>query len=595
MRALHTGGVCVEDQRDEHGQLIANSQLGLVMSHAAQVIGNYEKLHPWEKWCLGVVFDCRGSAAGRAVCQTLLHRPDFLDDDPRWQAMTVDMLMSMLHDMIAPEKRDEALPWQRADDTAFILSMKLLLRDFLSQPHVFHTALYNNAKILDDDWFTELLCSVPNSDVSRYLSIHGYTHQQAAMKQIATYGDERSVQSALESLHHVPVECFAAMQEGFLQRGGPLPKGFIDATAHAAESLLDKASHKDADWLAIPHPDSPQSESPWCKDERKDKDGQPVVVISSLDRKKKDAEKLAGILRSKPFPATKRISFELCGHRGPPGTAPHDKNVVRLLCEGEVVRQAYPPRNDTTVRVEWDTQGFAGKMLQMEIVDGDNGTAFAWLAVGNLFAGDSSGTDLGFRAFDSDAELQRQIRLLASILRTAAPVGLRDRLVPYLPKPSKIAKAKPQPEIDALIKQRIAAFANAKPDITTGENVFKMNCAVCHQNKGEGGLIGPQLDGIGNRGAERLMEDILNPNRNVDTHFHLHQLKLRDNSTVTGFVRGEVGQVTILVDAAGNEQRIAKGDVVEDTDLPQSLMPPTFGQSIPDDAFNDLIGWLLKN
>jgi len=595
MRALHTGGVWVEDQRDELGQLIANSQLGLVMSHAAQVIGNYDKLHPWEKWSLGVVFDCRGSAAGRAVCQTLLHRPDFLDDNPGWQAMTVDMLMSMLHDMIAPEKRDEALPWQRADDTAFILSMKLLLRDFLSQPQVFHTALYNNAKILSDDWFTELLCSVPSSDVSRYLTIHGYDHQQAAMKQIATYGDEQSVQSALESLHHAPIECFAAMQEGFLQRGGPLPKGFIDGAAHVAESLLDKASHKHAEWLAIAHPDFPQSDSPWCKDERKNKDGQPVGVISSLDRKRKEAEKLTGILRSKPFPATKRISFELCGHRGPPGTVPHDRNVVRLLCEGEVVRQAYPPRNDATVRVEWDTQGFAGKMLQIEIVDGDNGTAFAWLAVGNLFAGDSSGTDLGFRAFDTDAELQRQIRLLASILRPAAPVGLRDRLAPYLPKPAKIAKAKPQPEIDALIKQRISEFSEAKPDVPTGENVFKMNCAVCHQIKGVGGLIGPQLDGVGNRGADRLIEDILDPNRNVDAHFHLHLLKLRDGSTVTGFVRGEVGQVTILVDATNNEQRVAKGDIVEDTDLPQSLMPPTFGQSIQDDAFNDLIGWLLKN
>jgi len=101
------------------------------------------------------------------------------------------------------------------------------------------------------------------------------------------------------------------------------------------------------------------------------------------------------------------------------------------------------------------------------------------------------------------------------------------------------------------------------------------------------------LDGIGNRGADRLIEDILDPNRNVDTHFHLHQIKLRDGSTITGFVRGEVGQVIILADAAGNEQRIAKSDIAEDVELPQSLMPPTFAHMIPADAFNDLVGWLL--
>jgi putative heme-binding domain-containing protein len=586
MRNLHTGGWWVEDRGDDLS--------GLVMSQCAQIIGNYEKLHPWEKWSLGIVFDCRGSAAGRAVCQTLLHRPDFLDDDPAWQAMTVDMLMSMLHDMIASEKRDEALPWQRSDDTAFIHSMKLLLRDFLAQPNVFHTALYSNAKIMGDEWFTELLCSVPSPDVSRYLTIHGYEHQEAAMKQIATYGDERSVQSALENLHHMPVGCFVAMQEGFMQRGGPMPKGFIDAAISVMESLLDMADHKDAAWRAIAHPDFPQGDSPWCKDERKTKDGKPVSMISSLDRSKKEAEKLTGILRSNPFSAPKRIVFELCGHRGPPGKEPHEKNEVRLLCEGEVVRRAFPPRNDASARVEWDTRGFAGKMLELEIVDGDNGTAYAWLGIGNLFAGDSSGTDLGFRAFETDADLQMKIRTLAPILRTAAPIGLRDRLAPYLPKPAKLATARPQPEIDALIKQRIAAFAKAKPDVEIGENVFKMNCAVCHQIKSEGGLIGPQLDGIGNRGPERLIEDILDPNRNVDAHFHLHQMKLRDGSTVTGFVRGEVGQITILVDAAGNEQRISKGDIIEDADLPQSLMPPTFGQTIPADAFNDLVAWLLK-
>ena len=111
---------------------------------------------------------------------------------------------------------------------------------------------------------------------------------------------------------------------------------------------------------------------------------------------------------------------------------------------------------------------------------------------------------------------------------------------------------------------------------------------------GKGGFIGPQLDGIGNRGAERLIEDILDPNRNVDAHFRLHQMKLRDGTSATGFVRGEAGQVVILVDAAGNEQRLSKGDIVQDTEVPQSLMPPVFGQTIEAQAFSCLIGWLLK-
>ncbi len=264
---------------------------------------------------------------------------------------------------------------------------------------------------------------------------------------------------------------------------------------------------------------------------------------------------------------------------------------MRLVDERDVVlQQAFPPRNDVCQRVEWDLSAAQGKRVRLEIVDGDNSTDYAWLGVGRFEQAELSAD--GFN--DADAR-QKQLRSLATILCTTAPVGLRDKLAKYLPTPAVApAPAQSQPELDTLIAARRAALAQAKPDASKGEQIFTTNCAACHTLGGKGGIIGPQLDGIRNRGTDRLIEDILDPNRNVDAHFHLHQLKLHDGSVVTGFVRGEVGQVTLLVDAAGNEQRIAKGDIVEDSDLPQSLMPPTFGQTMPVEAFNDLIGWLLK-
>jgi putative heme-binding domain-containing protein len=120
-----------------------------------------------------------------------------------------------------------------------------------------------------------------------------------------------------------------------------------------------------------------------------------------------------------------------------------------------------------------------------------------------------------------------------------------------------------------------------------------MNCAACHQIAGEGGLTGPQLDGIGTRGVARLCEDILDPNRNVDAHFHLHVLTRKDGTTLSGFLKAEVGQVLILADAVGTETRVPKADITHDTVLPQSLMPPTFGQTLSESDFTDLLGWLL--
>jgi putative heme-binding domain-containing protein len=57
---------------------------------------------------------------------------------------------------------------------------------------------------------------------------------------------------------------------------------------------------------------------------------------------------------------------------------------------------------------------------------------------------------------------------------------------------------------------------------------------------GKGAKAGPQLDGIGGRGLDRLMEDILDPNRNVDQSFRATNLALHNGQTVSGLLLREV-------------------------------------------------------
>ena len=138
------------------------------------------------------------------------------------------------------------------------------------------------------------------------------------------------------------------------------------------------------------------------------------------------------------------------------------------------------------------------------------------------------------------------------------------------------------------------AFAKAKPNSKNGQVVFETHCAVCHQVGGKGALLGPQLDGIGSRGVARLCEDILDPNRNVDAHFYLTTFKLKDGTTSAGFVRGESGAVTVMVDPAGAEHRLQKSAIAGKTTMPLSLMPPSFDKVLTEAEFNDLLGWLLQ-
>jgi putative heme-binding domain-containing protein len=201
-------------------------------------------------------------------------------------------------------------------------------------------------------------------------------------------------------------------------------------------------------------------------------------------------------------------------------------------------------------------------------------------------------------SLEGSKAVDKALTQLAAMLKVTAPVDLRDRLKPYLPPqpapaPLPVSKEQRQ-QLDELIASRSQFFQAAKPDLKKGAALFTSHCATCHQLGGKGGLIGPQLDGIGARGVERLCEDILDPNRNVDSHFHLHQFTLKDGTSVGGFVRSESAQMIRLVDAAGQEHRLAKSNIANKQISPMSLMPPAFGQTLGEEDFRNLLGYLLK-
>jgi len=147
---------------------------------------------------------------------------------------------------------------------------------------------------------------------------------------------------------------------------------------------------------------------------------------------------------------------------------------------------------------------------------------------------------------------------------------------------------------DKLIADRRAGFVGAKTDAKKGAELFNTVCTACHQIKGKGGLVGPQLDGIGNRGAERIFEDVLDPNRNVDHAFRTHTLIMKDGEVTTGLPRREEGEVLVIANAAGQEVSIQKKDIKERKESANSLMPDNFGEALTPEQLYDLIAYLVS-
>ncbi len=144
-----------------------------------------------------------------------------------------------------------------------------------------------------------------------------------------------------------------------------------------------------------------------------------------------------------------------------------------------------------------------------------------------------------------------------------------------------------------LIKQRTVKFTSAKLDKEAGLKLYTKHCAACHKIGEAGGKVGPNLDGIGVRGLERLLEDTLDPNRNVDAAFRARVLDLVDGTTKTGLMLRVEGEVLVMADDMGKEFRVPTKDIEKNRETMLSPMPANFGEVIPEAEFFLIVGYLL--
>jgi putative heme-binding domain-containing protein len=173
-------------------------------------------------------------------------------------------------------------------------------------------------------------------------------------------------------------------------------------------------------------------------------------------------------------------------------------------------------------------------------------------------------------------------------LEAAKPANLDSRV-------SQLTRNLPatSDELQKVIDRRRATYDPTAASAERGAKVFAANCAACHRVKDQGATVGPQLDGVGKRGVERITEDVLDPNRNVDAAFRQTIVQLEGGDSTAGLVRREQGELLVLADSAGKEFSIPKAKIKRRAPSTLSPMPSNFAETIPPGDFNDLLAFLL--
>ena len=154
----------------------------------------------------------------------------------------------------------------------------------------------------------------------------------------------------------------------------------------------------------------------------------------------------------------------------------------------------------------------------------------------------------------------------------------------------------PTTEVDLskLLIARRTAYLEKQRDAVKGKAAFATYCASCHHLGGQGGSVGPSLEGVGVRGLDRLLEDLLDPDRNVDPAFATTTITTKDGVLVVGIGVLEKGSNLEITDAEGKRRKISRSNVSFRKTSNLSLMSSALTRSIPEADFANLMQYLLE-
>jgi len=285
----------------------------------------------------------------------------------------------------------------RSDNDPFLTyGVRIALRDQLLGHDVGAQLAAAPLSERDDRDLADVATGAPTPDAAAFL-LHrvqsGKENREAMMRylrQIARYvppGQMDSLATFVTSRFaddlDLQMALFNSMLEGLAQRGAAPGEAVRSWGSSLAASLLAQGTDDLGAWTCHPLAGSSEVRNPWGVQMRISADNNPSSPFLSSNV---HAETLTGIARSKVFTVPPAVSFFLAGHNGPPPERWPDKNFVRLVDAktGEEIARALPPRNDIARKVTWELDKCAGRQAYFEATDGDDATAYAWLAFGRF-------------------------------------------------------------------------------------------------------------------------------------------------------------------------------------------------------------------
>jgi putative heme-binding domain-containing protein len=183
---------------------------------------------------------------------------------------------------------------------------------------------------------------------------------------------------------------------------------------------------------------------------------------------------------------------------------------------------------------------------------------------------------------------RRDLSLMQAVaLRQHSDASLQQRAV-------KVIGAATKANRDEIVR-RFRPALERRGNVEHGKTLFQQRCQSCHRLGNDGFAVGPDLAGTRNGGKEKLLTNILDPNREVAPNYFGYTVETRDGESYAGLIVNETASSVTIRQPLGVEQVVARAQIAKMQASKLSLMPEGLEEGLTSQDLADLVDFIFSD
>ncbi|MBI2432678.1 MAG: c-type cytochrome [Candidatus Hydrogenedentes bacterium] len=131
-------------------------------------------------------------------------------------------------------------------------------------------------------------------------------------------------------------------------------------------------------------------------------------------------------------------------------------------------------------------------------------------------------------------------------------------------------------------------------DAARGRELFTANCNQCHKLEERGFAVGPDLANIGNSGPEKILVNVLDPNREINPQYINYTVETKDWESHSGIIASETATSVTLKRGLGETSTLLRVNIESIRSEELSIMPEGWEETLGKQGLADIIAYLMS-